>query len=338
MVKIGIVGLGFMGRMHFKCYTALENAEITAVCDTYEKRLKESGVCGNYPGTENSLDFTGIELYTDFDKMLAEADLDAISITLPTYLHTEYTIKALNAGLNVLCEKPMAMTVEDAQKMADAAEKNDRILQIGHCIRFWPEYVKAKEIIDSQKYGHVIVADFQRLTVIPGWGAENWVLKREQSGGAMLDLHIHDTDFVQYVFGLPEAVLSTRRKSSIHANDYITTHYLYDNEAVITAEGGWILPSSLGFEMSFRIVFENATLTYSCKQQPTLKVYPADGDAYFPELLTGDGWLREIEHFTKKVGGESVPEIITPAQSIDAVKTIFAEEKSAGAQKAILLE
>ncbi|GAF79010.1 unnamed protein product, partial [marine sediment metagenome] len=97
-----------MGNMHFKCYKATKQAEVVAVCDADEDRLKGTGAAGNIPGAEEPLDLTGVEQYRDFDKMLSEAELDAVSITLPTYMHKDFTIKALERGLNVLCEKPMA--------------------------------------------------------------------------------------------------------------------------------------------------------------------------------------------------------------------------------------
>ena len=140
MIRVGIVGLGFMGKMHFRCYQALEDVQVVAICDIDRAKFEDSGgTAGNIEGAEAPLDFTGIGLYDDFDKMLAEANLDAISITLPTYMHKDFTVKALGAGVNVLCEKPMALTVEDGSEMMAAADRSGKLLQTGHCIRFWPE-------------------------------------------------------------------------------------------------------------------------------------------------------------------------------------------------------
>ena len=170
MIRVGVVGLGFMGNMHAKNYRALENTNLVTICDIDENKLKgTAGTTGNIEGTEQPLDLTGVELYSDYDKMLADAKLDAISITLPTYLHRDFTVKALQAGLNVLCEKPMALNLQQCDEMIAAAKKSGKILQIGHCIRFWPEYVRTKEIIDSGEYGRVVAATFQRLSVTPTW-------------------------------------------------------------------------------------------------------------------------------------------------------------------------
>ena len=98
MKRIGIIGFGFMGNMHFNNYSQIDGAQVVAICDIVEEKLTgKSGMAGNIAGTGQELDLTGIELFTDVDKMFKEADLDAVSITLPTNLHKEYTIKALNA-------------------------------------------------------------------------------------------------------------------------------------------------------------------------------------------------------------------------------------------------
>jgi predicted dehydrogenase len=330
MIRVGVTGLGFMGNMHSKCYQALENVKLAAICDIDEKKLKGGGgEAGNIEGAEKPLDLTDIELYTDFDKMLAEAKLDAVSITLPTYMHTEYTTKALQAGVNTLCEKPMAPTTEQCEQMKEAAKKSGKILQIGHCIRFWPEYVKAKEIIDSGEYGKVKAATFQRLSLTPTWSWDNWLMDEAKSGGALLDLHIHDSDYVQYLFGMPKAVCSKGTKGPSAGYGHIVTQYYCDEDCVITAEGGWMMSPSFGFEMSFNIVLDKAVIFYDCTRDPAFKVCPADADTFTPEVLAGDGYSREIAHFAKAVAGEDVPEIITPQQSENSVKIILAEKQSA---------
>ena len=338
MVRVGIVGLGFMGNMHFKCYKATKQAEVIAVCDADEDRLKGTGAAGNIPGAEEPLDLTGVEQYRDFDKMLSEAELDAVSITLPTYMHRDFTIKALKAGLNVLCEKPMALNPQLCEEMIGAAEKSGKILQVGHCVRFWPEYAKTKEIIDSGKYGKVKAATFQRLSLTPTWSWNNWLMAEAKSGGALMDLHIHDSDFVQYVFGMPKAVYTRCTNGPSGAYDHVVTQYLYDDNCVITAEGGWIMTPSFGFEMSFNIILEKATIVFDCTREPAFKVCPPQGDAFTPEVEQGDGWSLEITHFVKAVSGQKVPEIITPVQSLDSVKLTSAEKQSAQSGKEVAIE
>ena len=164
MLRVGVVGFGFMGRMHYANWSKGKDAKVVAICDADPNALKnKDGSAGNIEGADEKIDFDGLELYSDVSDMLAKANLDAVSITLPTFLHTKFSIMALEAGVHVLCEKPMALNADECNKMIAAADKSGKILQIGHCIRFWPEYAKAKEIIDSGEYGKVIAATFKRL-------------------------------------------------------------------------------------------------------------------------------------------------------------------------------
>ncbi len=230
--------------------------------------------------------------------------------------------------MDVFCEKPMALNSEDCRQMSKIAQQYGKTLQVGHCIRFWPEYVKAKEVIDSQKYGKVLAATFQRLSLTPSWSWDNCFLDGKRSGGAMLDLHIHDTDYVQYVFGIPKEVFSRGLIGPSQDFDHNVTQYLYDDEKVITAEGGWIMAPGFGFEMSFKIMLEKATLLYSSNQMPTFRICPKEGEIIVPVISEGDGYLFEIQHFIDLISGKPVQSIITPDQSGDSVKIIEAEKES----------
>ncbi|MDI9433341.1 MAG: Gfo/Idh/MocA family oxidoreductase [Planctomycetota bacterium] len=329
MLKVGVVGFGFMGRMHFRCWDARDDAQVVAVCDA-NPNIKEDTrrAVGNIDGAAGDIDFTGIQLFTDFDQMIAKAGLDAISLTLPTYLHAEFSERALSQGVHVLCEKPMALTVADCDRMVSAASKSGKILQIGHCLRFWPEYVKAKELVDSGQYGKVVAAMFQRLGSPPGWSLDNWFVDEDRSGGVALDLHIHDTDFVQYLLGVPNAVCSHGATGPKGQLIHIVTQYIYGDDRVITAEGGWGMMPGFGFEMSFNLILEKATIVYDLTRQPALRVCPAAGDVFTPEVASQDGYVQQVEHFARAIQGQAVPPIITLEQSRDSVKIVQAEKES----------
>jgi predicted dehydrogenase len=231
----------------------------------------------------------------------------------------------------------MAMDVRECQQMMDAAKASKRLLQIGHCIRFWPEYAKLKEIVDSGKYGKVLAATFQRLSLTPTWSWDNWLLDGKRSGGATLDLHVHDSDYIQYLFGMPKEVFSRGVKGQSRDIDHIVTSYIYANK-VVTAEGGWVMKPGFGFEMSFNVMLESATISYDCTRNPIFKIAPAKGDVIIPKVAKGDGYSIELEHFIKAVSGKSVPQIITPKDSLNSVKIILAEKKSCAVNKKVALK
>ena len=330
MLRIGILGLGFMGKMHFRCWNALPESKVVAICDIEPERFQsQAGTAGNIAGADQPLDFTGVQFFSDASEMLHSARLDAVSITLPTYLHAEYTLMALQAGVNVLCEKPMALTMDECEQMIAAADKSGKLLQIGHCIRFWPEYTKTKEIIDSGEYGDLLAATFQRLSLTPTWSWQNWLMDGAKSGGAIMDMHIHDSDFVQYLFGMPESIYCNGIKSMSGAFDHVVTSYRYPGQKVITAEGGWAMTPGFGFQMSFHIVLERATIVFDGTRSPSFKVCPKEGAAFTPAVIAGDGYSVEIRHYADLLLGKPVPTILTPRQSADSLRLILAEKESA---------
>jgi len=347
MLKVGIAGFGFMGRMHYKCWKALDGVEIVALCDSNPNIVDAAAkAIGNIEGADAVAEISGVAIFADFDEMLRETQPDAISLTLPTYLHADYSIKALESGVHVLCEKPMALSVHDCERMTAAAKSTGKTLQIGHCIRFWPEYVTAKQIVDSGRYGKVIAATFQRLASAPTWSHDNWFLDEKLSGGMALDLHIHDTDFVQYLFGVPLAVCSFGARGSrggpsgAGSTDltHIVTQYIYDDEKVVTAEGSWAMMPGFGFEMSFNIILEEATIVYDLTRSPMLKLYPEQGPLIAPEVPQGDGYSRQIHHFASLIRGENVPPVTTLEQSLNSVKIVEAEKESASRKQQIPLK
>lgn len=329
MLRIGIAGFGFMGRMHYANWSKYKNAKVVAICDTDPNIIENSKkTCGNIEGADQTIDFDDLKVYSDYEKMLADNLVDAVSITVPTYLHSSFSIKALQSGVHVLCEKPMALDTEQCRRMIDAVDKSGKILQIGHCIRFWPEYAKTKEIIDSGEYGKVIAATFNRLGSIPDWGVEDWFANDDRSGGVALDLHIHDSDFVQYLFGMPKSVHSFGNPVSGRVLKHITTRYLFDDDKLVTADGSWAMAPSFGFEMSFKIVMEKATIVFDCSRESSFKIYPVEGETFTPEIAKGDGYSLEIEHFAGLINGEKLPQVTTLAQSLNSIRLVKAEIES----------
>jgi len=338
MLKVGIVGFGFMGRMHFRHWKLVPDTRIVAICDSNPNILEDTKkAVGNIQGAEGEIDLTGVGLFASLDEMIAKAKPDAISLTLPTYLHAECSEKALSQGVHVLCEKPMALTVTDCDRMIQAARKSGKTLQIGHCVRFWPEYAKAKELVDSGKYGRVMAAMLQRLGAPPGWSVDNWFIDEQRSGGVALDLHIHDTDYVQYLFGMPKGVCSHGVRNAAGQLIHMVTTYDYGDERLVIAEGGWGMTGSFGFEMSFNLMLEKATITYDLTRKPMFRVCPSTGAEFTPEVAAGDGYLREIEHFSKVVRGLPVEEVLTLEQSRNSVRVVEAERKSIGRKEKIMI-
>lgn len=335
MLRVGIVGLGFMGRMHYRCWSGQPGATVAAVCEASPEVLAAAGKPqqGNIGGAADHIDLSQVAVFSDLDELLKSGTVDALSITLPTFLHPDATIRALEAGVHVLCEKPMALTVEDCDRMIAAGKSAGRVLQIGHCIRFWPEYVATREMIRSERYGRVISASFRRFSALPTWSPVNWFADESRSGGQPLDLHIHDSDYIHYLFGMPESVASVADGPL----SYISTQYLYTGGPAVVAEGTWRMSLSFGFEMSFVIVLERAVIVLDSTRTPSFRVCPADGEAFTPEVASGDGYTREIDYFVKSIAGEKMEPVVTPQESRDTVRLVLAEKRAARERRPIML-
>lgn len=244
MLKVGLIGCGFMGTMHANCYKNIEGVELAAVADIRREKAEELA--------------DGAKIYGDGKELIENADVDVIDLCLPTYLHAEYTLLAMEKVKYVFVEKPVTLTVEESEDLLKKQEETGAFVQVGQVIRFWDEYVALRELVKSGKYGKVVNANFRRISPRPDWGWENWLLNTDLSGGAAQDLHIHDIDYVLSLFGEPKSLYSVKNVIA-EKNSYINTLMQYD-DSVISVEGTWDLPGSHPFEAGFRVVFENAVV------------------------------------------------------------------------------
>ncbi|PYI55448.1 Gfo/Idh/MocA family protein [Paenibacillus flagellatus] len=331
MLKVGLVGLGFMGRMHLRNYERLEREgypiQVTAICDLDEKKFQGIFVEGNLQSGGDEFDLSRYRAYHDFDRMLAEEEFDIVDIAMPSYLHEEMTVKALGRGLHVLCEKPMALSTAAGRRMLEAAEKSGRKLMIAQVLRFWPEYEYLKETVESGRYGRVLSAHFFRGGNPPKWTYNDWMVRGETSGGGLYDLHIHDIDMVNWLFGTPQSV-STQALDVLPGStfDIISTHYAYPDRKVVSTQCDRTLQGEFGFEMSFRVNFEGGNLVF---EKRTLRDNPKDGKGFVPELSKDTGYYREIRYFADAVLHDLPIERSTPADSLMALAIAEAEARSA---------
>jgi predicted dehydrogenase len=246
MLKVGLIGCGFMGAMHANCYSHIDGVQVVAVADVRHEKAAELAA------------LSGAEIYSDGYDLINNADVDVIDICLPTYLHARYAIAAMDKVKYLFIEKPVALTKEEGSALIAAAESKGVMVQVGLVLHFFTEYAALAEMIKDERYGKVISANFRRLSPIPLWGYENWLLDPKRSGGAGQDLHIHDVDYVLSAFGKPEKIYSIKNTLGTQ-NDYVNTLMKY-NDFAVTVEGTWGLPSSYPFTATFRVVFEKAVI------------------------------------------------------------------------------
>ena len=339
MVRIGILGMGFIGQQHFATWKDVGDAEVVAVADKEVERVAASATAigGNIAGG-TGLDLSGVARYTSLEAMLEAGGLDAVDICLPTFLHPPMAETALQDGVHVVCEKPMALDVASCDRMLAAAEAAGKHLFLAHCIRFWPEYEVLARMIKSGELGRLVTLKLTRLSPSPFWSQGGWLNDPTKSGGALLDLHIHDADFIMSVLGMPPAVLS--RCGHITPTgpkvDHAITHYLYD-DLVVVAEGGWAMPPTYQFEMAFEALGEKGCLKFSTSMNPMLRFMPMEGEAQTPEYRAATGYLQELEYFTQCLAANKAPQRVTGFDGREAVRLILAEKESAETGRIVAL-
>jgi len=330
MLRVGLIGFGFMGRMHFDNYERLMSegkpVKLAAICDISIEALKHSKAAGNMATGKEIYDLSDYRLYGQIEDMLANEQLDLIDITVPTPLHAKLTCSLLEQGYHVICEKPAARHASDVSLMVQAAKKTGKQLLIAQCLRFWPAYEYLKETIVKQTFGEVTAGYFFRGSGAP----KGWFMNAELSGGNLLDMHIHDTDMINWLFGLPERV-STLGKNVVSTNDgfdIVSTHYYFPDGKVINAQSDWTLEGDHGFDMTFRVNFEKGNIVL---KQGQLKVNPNAAASFTPELSQDDGYYRELDYMIEKIMANEPIVTSSPESALVTLKIIEAEDMSAKA-------
>jgi predicted dehydrogenase len=336
-VTVAVVGLGFMGVTHIKAYQQLKLAKIVAVCDAVRLPVNGvlAGVVGNVSGS-GDLDLgRQVKVYRSLDEVLADSEVDLVDLCVPTPLHVEQSVAALKAGKNVLCEKPLALTSDRARKIVQAAQSASGFFMPAMCMRFWPGWSCLKQVVDEEPYGTVQAARFRRMSPMPGWSKATYG-SGSQTGGALFDLHVHDTDFVQFLFGRPASVFTTGVARAGDAVDHVVTQYIYADGPAVYAEGSWLLHGN--FSMSYTILCERATLDYdSARGAEALMVTEAGKKSRVIKLDGADGYSREILHMLEAIQNRKAPTVVTARDGLSAVEICEAEAKSVRTGRAVSL-
>jgi predicted dehydrogenase len=327
MIRVGIVGFGFMGQTHWRCYSNLaDRAQVVAVADLDPRRARGdiSGTWGNLGDGPQQIDFSGVAGTSDWRELVAMPDVDLVDICVPTPDHSKIALAALAARKHVLCEKPMARTAADAASLAVAADESQGFLMPAMCIRFWPEWSWLKNVVDDRRYGGVLSATFLRQ----GSSPPGWYRDGDSSGGAILDLHVHDADFICHLFGLPKSVSSRGYRAKTGKYDHVSTQYFYDDVPLVVADGGWSFDEPYPFRMRYTVTFEErVTVDFDLARTDRLVVYK-DGVAEPIDCGNSDGWQEEIRYFVDCIASGTRPSVVTASDAVHAIKLIETEARS----------
>lgn len=328
-MNVAIVGAGFMGGTHLSAYQKMPDVTVTAICDAGEAAGRSLAKKAGCPW------------YEDCSEMLQSAGekIDVIDICLPTFLHEKFVVLAAQFGKTIFCEKPAALSPEGFTRMTDAVKKGNVTMNIGHVIRYWPEYAYAKKLYDGGRFGNVKYARATRMSCVSARAKNGgWFTKPDRSGGGLFDLHIHDVDYFCYLFGKVKSVYACGSQNDAGSWNYICSTLNFENGISAVAEGISQMPRGFPFTMELNIVGDEQAFYYHMGAGENLynidaasriaRVYSEESDPQTVCEEHPDAYFLELRDFIDHAKDGSPVEVITPEAVDHTLRVLTAIKQS----------
>ncbi|WP_363466791.1 Gfo/Idh/MocA family protein [Halogeometricum borinquense] len=318
MQRVGLVGSGLMATTHANSYQEIDDAEVVAVASHGENR--DEFAAEHAPGAD---------VYYDPEEMMDDADVTVIDACTPTPTHRPLIEAAADRGLDAFSEKPMARTVEDAEAVVNAVEESGITFMTGHVLRFFPEYAEAKRRIDDGEIGTPGTLRAERLSSPPRYGTENWFSDKSQSGGVLLDMAIHDFDFLRWVAGDVERVFTrTAEWDNDHLHQHAAVHLRFEDGTVGQVETSWAYPEDTPFTTAYEFAGSEGMLEFDSRDEHSIRISGTADDANVPaSALKTSPYTAELRHFVDCLESGTEPKI-SPQDAREAVKISLAAIES----------
>lgn len=300
-LRIGIVGGGGMGRVHFANWKAVEGAEVVALC-----------------GNPKTAEEWGVPSYKTIAEMVRGTDIDVVDVCTPTFMHHDQVIEGLKLGKDVICEKPIALSYAHAKEMLDTAKSCEKNLYIAQVLQYTKEIQALHKLVETEEYGKVLDATFQRLSACPRWATGGWLFDKEKSGLLPFDLHIHDLDVIVSLFGKPDSFTATtcRGRDKTYP-EHLRINYRFGDVNVL-GEAAWY-NADIPWTARWSVYFENAVVIHdgasmtAYRFDETPRVFDIKDEV---EISTGInvppcGWYyNELKHFAECIrDGKPTPNV-----------------------------
>jgi predicted dehydrogenase len=323
-IRVGILGAGFMGSTHAKAFTTVPDIEI-------------AGIYGLSPNRAEPLAAeVGSTATTNLRQLIDDPSIDAIDVCLPGPQHKEATEAALAAGKHVLLEKPITLDLAEADVLVELGERSDRVFMIAHVCRFWPEYEEIKRLVDSGDYGRPVSALAFRRQPFPAWSA--LFSQSEMTGGAVIDMMIHDYDALNWILGAPKSVAARGRLNS-RSRGYDQVQVMIDyGDASALVDGGMMMPESYAFTAALHVLCEAGAFEYTFRAGGRsvemaggvneLRFFPNEGDPQTLTVAQHDPYREEIAYFVDCIKNNTPANRASPTDARTALKVALAARKA----------
>jgi UDP-N-acetylglucosamine 3-dehydrogenase len=312
-LRVGLVGAGFMGGVHLNAYAGIPEVEVVGVADA----RVEAAVAG--------AKMVGARPYASYEELVSAEDVEVVDVCLPTAFHRDLALRAAGEGRHVILEKPIARTIEDAEEILEAFSGDGPHLFVGHVVRFFPEYLGIKEKIDAGDLGTVgVVRTSRRSPFLLGWN--DWYADWRVSGGVLLDLVIHDFDFLRWALGEVQRVYARGLLGREYNRlDYVLATLRFDSGAIAHVEGHWGYPGP--FNYSIEVAGSNALLTVDSTEPASLQLI-SGAPQEIPDLASGKSpYTKELEHFIHCIATGEEP-IVQAHDACEALRIGLAATES----------
>lgn len=338
-LKIGVIGCGSIAReRHLPEYAAEENVDIVAVCDIVQERAEE--VASRYHA----------QPYYDYQQLLKDEEIEAVSVCTPNALHAPVSIAALEAGKHVLCEKPMATNRKEAERMIAAAQAAGKKLMIAHNQRFVPSHVRARQLLASGELGKVYSF---RTTFGHGgpesWsidGRESWFFRKDEAFiGALGDLGVHKSDLIRFLLGEEvvevAALVETSAKKGIDVDDNAVCLLKMESGAIGTLAASW---SYMGREDNSTVIYcEKGIMRLEDDPNDSLIIHYASGETVKYELgkiqsneAGGQTTSHVIEHFVEAIIADK-PVPVPGEEGLQSLEVVLAALRASEKKEVVRL-
>lgn len=324
MIRVAVVGTGFIGTTHLEEWAAMEQAEITAVCtSTAEKGIvmSEKYHCSHYQ---------------NLDTLLETEAIDIVDICTPTFLHEANIMSACRRSVDIICEKPVTLTLDSMDRILEAVKAAGVKLMVGQVLRFWAEYDMIKTLYDQNRFGRIQSVYTHRLAQYPPGTC--WRHTPLQSGGGLFDLTLHDVDYLIYLFGRVKTVYGAGLKSSTGCWDHVSAILTFENGINATIEGVLGMTEGYPFSTALRIIGENVTVDYdmsagvnienvnTARSSVILYENGKSPQELFPDSPTN--FQAELAYFADCAENDKIPEKIKPIEARYSLEVLLAIETS----------
>lgn len=311
MKKVAVVGAGTMGRVHAGAYAKMPNAELVAIVDTLQEAADALAAAH------------GATAFTDLKKMLAEIEADVVDICTPTQTHIEYIKIAAAAGKHISCEKPLGRTIGHAQEAVRICEEAGVVLFVAQVLRWFPEFKRMHDLIESGAVGKPVVVRTSRESAYPR-GTGDWFADMKASGGVVLDMIVHDFDWLRWCFGKVKRIYARGLYDAhVPLTDYALVTLRFENGVVAHVTGNWAKAS--GFYTSVEVAGTEGLMTFANDTSVPLRVERKVEDASVPGVnvpsspTSVDPYYQELEHFITCLEEGRTPDV-TGQDGLEAVR------------------